>query len=1186
MRRTVLTAPPFLLLLIFLPVWAVFVPAQTVTGGIRGLILDASGAVVPSAAIVARNIATNLEYRTASGNEGIYQVPNLPPGKYVLTVALPSFKSAEYVDIDVRIGTDVVVDVRLEPGAPSESITVVAARSSPVQADSVQISASFGARAIEDLPIATPSGGLDGIALLIPGVIRGLGSSNGNGTTLSVNGNRDRSNNFTIDGVDNNDLSVGGPSYFVVNPAAVAEFQVITNNFSAEYGRNQGAIVNIVSRTGSNGLHGSVLWAHRDRKNWDSLTNLERRSGQLDPSPGLFNVFGYGVGGPIIKDRAFFFTSAQLYFNPSTADLRATTLAPTPEGIQALKSAFPNNPAVQYFADYSAFALPIGNPTIRSDFPQSTIKVGNLTVPLAAPHRVLPRPDNRQEYTVRADGSVTEKDKVWGRWFFQDAPFRDALLDVAGWTGDLPTRSQQAGGGWVRTLGIRSLNEFRFNYSRLYALFGGGTGGGKGQIPQPDDIDKAMTLLSFPGFTAANGTPLLSVGHAAGYPQGRTVEVFQVTDTVALTAGRHQIRVGADIRKLQNRATYLPNFNGTFSIADGTRLASNNPNSLTLALGPATLEYPETDQFYFVQDDWRVRHNFTLNLGIRYENTGQPINLLNDITSARESDPAQAFWRQDLPLAGRVVPRIPTDGNNWAPRVGFVYSPRLSRGGVLGSLLGSEKTVISGGFAVAYDPAFYNMMLNMSTSAPMVFLTTTVMPVPDPVPTGEKVRNAAISAGGIARNAYNPRLLANTTVGGNFHSPYSEQWSLRWQREVTRNNVFEIRYVGTHGIGLFQTINANPNVGNLVSGFSRTARLESASGELRSIKFAGYPQLLPAGTTPLTCVDNPATPDNEAVCNGRLLPYGIIRERNNSARSICHGLQTRYDARFSDALIAGVAYSWGRAIDNSSEIASYPGGNTVAVAQNPLDITRAERGNSAYDARHAFSAHWMWELPWMRGRSGAIGQALGGWQVNGIVRVQTAIPFTPRQRQTNRNPYEDNAYMVGFFSSNSHFRPFNGNPAQAPDRVAITDMDACVFYAFCGSAGGVPILRQSPTGFWLMNNLNAGPASFTAVTPNDVRFIINGPGAAQMYGTPFGNLGRNTFLADRIESVDLSVFKKFRVTERISIQYRLELFNAFNHPNFEIPNSTHLDQAGRTFFNFQENDGGRRTISMSLLIIF
>ncbi len=222
----------------------------------------------------------------------------------------------------------------------------------------------------------------------------------------------------------------------------------------------------------------------------------------------------------------------------------------------------------------------------------------------------------------------------------------------------------------------------------------------------------------------------------------------------------------------------------------------------------------------------------------------------------------------------------------------------------------------------------------------------------------------------------------------------------------------------------------------------------------------------------------------------------------------------------------------------------------------------------------------------MRSQQGILGRIVGGWQVNGIVRVQTARLFTPSQQLTTRNPYEDTGLMANFFGSQSHFRPFNANPSQPLDRVAITDIDACIFYGLCGSAAGVPILRQSSTGFWLMNDLNAATRTFTAVSPNDVRFIINGPGAAQRFGTPFGNLGRNGFAGDRVEAVDLSFFKTFRVTEGISVQYRLELFNAFNHPNFGIPNSINLDNAGRTFFNFQENSGGRRSIAMSLHINF
>lgn len=176
--------------------------------------------------------------------------------------------------------------------------------------------------------------------------------------------------------------------------------------------------------------------------------------------------------------------------------------------------------------------------------------------------------------------------------------------------------------------------------------------------------------------------------------------------------------------------------------------------------------------------------------------------------------------------------------------------------------------------------------------------------------------------------------------------------------------------------------------------------------------------------------------------------------------------------------------------------------------------------------------------------------------------------------------------MAAFYGSLSQMRPFSGNPKAPLTSVGITDVDACIFYGKCGTAGGQPLLRTSSTGFFLLNDLNKATPVFTEVTRDNVRFIVNGPGAAQVFGIPFGDIGRNTFRGDRIENMDLSVFKTTKVGERVSVQYRLNLFNAFNHPNFGIPNSIRLDQAGTTFFNFQENSGGRRVMEMALRIMF
>lgn len=1167
------------------------VSSQSATGGIRGAVTDPSDAAVPGAAVTAKNVATGLEIKTKTTSEGIYSIPRILPGKYTVSIEIQGFKKAEFNEVEVSLGKDTVIDAKLETGAISEVVTVTGgAEAALVEKDTVQISTTFQQKKVTDLPVNTPGGGLDRIALLSPGVTVGFGNVNGNGLTLSANGQRARSNNFTIDGVDNNDLSIGGPNYFVRNPDVVGEIQIVTNNFSAEYGRNSGAIVNYVSRSGTNSYHGSVGWDHQDNANFNSLTNIEKRSGQKEPLPSLNNIFTYGVGGPVIKNKVFFYTTGFFRRNPQLLDLRTSSLAPTAAGIAALKAAYPNNAAVQYYADYSAFNLPLGNPTIRPDVAQSSITVGTTVVPMAAVQRAVPFNNRIDEYTVRGDANLSEKHRFWGRYFWQKSPNVNAGVGVDGWTYDNPALSKQIGGGWNWTITSRLNNEFRFNYSKLFVLFGGGTTGGKGQIPEVEKIDLAFARFS-PTFTAANGAAVLGVGPATNLPQGRNVEAYQFSDNLGLVHGNHQMKLGADIRKLKNTAPFLPNVNGNFQFDSLTQLANNTPTSLTVALGPATLKYDEWDQFYYFQDDWRLRPNLTLNLGVRYENTGQPINLLNQVTVARENDPAQAFWLQSLPLEARVNPKIPVDGNNLAPRLGFVYSPKFDRG-LLAKVFGNDKTTIRGGFGTAYDATFYNLMLNISTAAPTVFLTTVSnFGVPNAAPTGDKVRAAAVASGLIAFNKFDPRFLNRTTINANMRAPYVEQWSFGIQREIGRN-VVEVRYVGNHSVGQFQTINQNPFIGNLVNGFTRTYYDPTAATN-KTLTLAGFPNLLPSNVKPLTCTDNTATPYNEGACNGRIYQAAAARERINGAQSTYHGLQSRFDGRFRNDVIYGLTYTWSHAIDNVSEVFQFNTGNSNPVSQNPLNLTSDERGNSGFDVRHSFTANLIYELPFGKGKYffGNSGRLLdlvvGGWQVNGTARVQNAVWFTPIHPTSANNPYEDVTYMNAFIGV-AQMRPFNGNPKAAVGSVAITDVDACVFYGLCGTQGGQPILRTSSSGYYLMSDLNkrdsAGNRIFTPVTPNDVRFIINGPGAAQKFGTPFGNVGRNTFRGDRIETVDFSVFKTFHVTERINLQYRLEMINALNHPVFGIPNSISLNNLN--FFNFQENSGGRRVISMGLRVRF
>ena len=248
----------------------------------------------------------------------------------------------------------------------------------------------------------------------------------------------------------------------------------------------------------------------------------------------------------------------------------------------------------------------------------------------------------------------------------------------------------------------------------------------KGCIPDTTLLDKAFTNVSLSGIRAA-GVSLQGIGPATNLPQGRQVRVAQFADSLSWVSGKHSMIMGVEFRDLSTPVPCLPNINGAFRFSTAARLVANAPTQVILVAGDPTINYKEKDQFYFFQDNWKVRENLTLELGVRYEYTGSPINKLHDLTVARESNASTAIWLQSLPLAARTFPQIPVDKNNFAPRLGFAWSPRMGHGGFAKALFGeNDATVIRGGYSIAYDPAFYNILLNVSTSAPAVFNNTIV----------------------------------------------------------------------------------------------------------------------------------------------------------------------------------------------------------------------------------------------------------------------------------------------------------------------------------------------------------------------------------------------------------------------------------------------------------------------------
>jgi hypothetical protein len=1256
--------------LILVPSLSAF--GQATTGSLRGNVADPNGAQVAGAKVEVKNEGTGVITQSTTNDEGAFNVPNLIPGLYTVTVEASGFSKKAVTNVKVSLGEISVLPVELAVGAASETVTVVSSGEELINKEQAQISATFESRKITDLPSNGAGGGLDTIALLAPGVVASRNSGvNTDGAGLSVNGNRGRSNNFQIDGSDNNDLSIGGPSLFVDNQSQVAEYQVVSNNFSAQYGRNSGAVVNIVTKSGGNEFHGDLFEYHQDAFHLNSLTNLERRNGQTRPSRNLYNAFGGTAGGPIWlpkfgeggksiwkgKDRAFFFFSYQGIRNPSTFIARGTGLAFLPSEFSRLSSSFPGNTAIGDIVSLGAFAAQHGNVRARTDAAQlavgggaapsafyfgvlpdkcttrvirvggtptgtcvglpyttfinpatgapfltggpfDVINLGTAAAPnlfqAAFPERDYSTPFTENEWSYRFTVKATNKDNIDFRHLYQKQLFVNNGGSSNGFSYDVPATSKNLGGTWTRQISNAMVNEVKITTQDLDVEFGGTAENfGVFSIPSPANIADTIASISFGGNISGlkGATALQTIGGATNIPQGRLVKVYQYADTLNWTRGSHSMVLGAEYKHLVNTVPFLPLYQGSFGFSQAgnsvTRLVNNAPSAISLTAGEPITTYKENDQYYFFQDDYKVRPNLTLNLGVRYEYTGQPINQLHDITLARENS-SKAIFDPSLPIAIRTVPTVPPDKNNWAPRVGFAYTPHFWK-----KFMGEDATVIRGGFAIAYDPAFYNILLNLQNVAPYsaalslattnALSSTTTSPLPLPGnPTAVHNQEVASNSGVLPLGKLDPRYLSQTQVAPDFHSPYSEQFSFGIQRQISRNHVFEVRYVGTQGVDLFQNVNANFFIKPLVNGLDL-----SAFGGPAYNSFPSFANLLPAGTTFQTCTNLTSTPFvDESACNGRQFRTAGVTVRDNGAHSTYHSMQTRYSGRFlRNNLSINASYTFSKTIDNASEIFAFDDIGS-ANSQNPFDRGDAERSVSNLNRPHAFSMSFIYDIPFRKDQRGFVGHLLGGWQLNGIHVATSGNPFTPGE-SSNGSFGLGNTYLT------SGDRPFISNPNAPAGNVAISAVDAWLLFIDAPDPG------RSSRVFYSVNTHNQG-GGWVPVNLDQVRFIINAPGAASIIGTPFGSMPRNYLTGPAINQLNLSVFKTTNVGERLKVQFQVSAFNVLNHPQpgygvtanngatGYLPNRT-LENAGKvgsSFDDFGDMNLARRIIQFGLRFIY
>lgn len=1133
--------------------------AQVSTGSISGNLIDAQGAAVPNAEVKATNKASNQVLLSTSDNSGVFHLAQLQPGTYRLEISKQSFRKVVFDSVEVAVGADKGLgNITLELGEVTATVEVSAAQPL-IESTQAQVTNDFTTADLTTFPNVLENQGLDLLALTVPGVAmtRDLGFSNTNGTGFEVNGIRGRNNDQQIDGQNNNDNSVAGPGLFVSDVEFVQEYQITTSNFSPEYGRNSGSVVNVITKSGSNNVHGAV-YGTESNSVLNALSNTQKAFEGLK-KPARFNdeFTGGTIGGPLWKDHVFFFggfdneivSQQQVYTSGADNTGGAVgSLTPTPNGIATLVACYGNTPSVQALQTFGPFAIKGGSPasvpgTIsvpapgpgQTQSPQLTNCADGVSrfLEVSQVERTLPTGSKAYNFPIRLDIQST-KNHFYGRYLYNRSTFYNAdsfFGASAGYPNNVPALSQDYGFSWVRTLSTRQSNEFRASYGRLNVEFGGNA---LGTVPDQGNVGSALARVSF------NGTTFLGYGPATNEPQGRIVNTYQLQDNWSYFVGRHGLKAGVNFTYQRSPNIFLPNFNASYRFSNYSTYGPDTPNRIQIAQGNPSLDFREKDTFAYFGDDFKIRNNLTLNLGITYTYYGQPANLFHTLTVKNQSG-SNPLWNPAVPTSATEFPTIPAPKNSWGPGLGFAWTPRFG-----GLLTGNGKTVVRGGYRLVYDPPFYNIYINISSSAPIVFLQT-LSSTSTPIgthnllanPTGPN--NRADLASALVRGAFDPRTFNDTTITPNFGPQRTHEWSFGIQRELVQGMVFETRYVGNHATDLYQTINGNPRIDGLL---------------------AAFPNLVPSNLTPCTTPTTILGPGQtthpelgRVNCN-----LGVVRERTNSAYSDYNGVQVELrSSQLWHQLSMKTNYTFSKTTDNASEIFStFGGGGTQAFAQNQLNHTTAEHGLSGIDFPNSWTLTAYEELPVYRRQQGPLGHILGGWGISGTYFITSGQPYTPVQFALNagvagQRPYYDNGMVNAFYGTiDQALRPYLGNPSAPVSQVGIYAADACAEF-------GVGC-TQTATTLLSLNAINATGAE-TVVTNKDVRFIANAPMANTVFNNPFGNVARNSARDAWSNIANLQFFKTILVRENFKVQWHMSMINAFNHPNFSSVDPF-LDDAG------------------------
>jgi hypothetical protein len=927
-RRLGLPALSVLACLAAVPSWG-----QSTAGTILGSVADEQQGAVVGASVTVRNVDTNVARTVVTDATGRFRMPNLPPGNYQVSVDLTGFASYIRSGITLAVNQDAVLEVVMKPATLTETVTVQS--DAPLlNTTTPEVGVRFDTKRVAELPVSNQRD-VFALALSAPGVSQ-LGSGQAefaSGTNFAVNGGRVRSNNFMVDGQDSNDPSVTGRLQPINMTDVVQEIRLITNQFTAEYGRAAGSVMNVVTKSGTNALHGSGSW-FLNRDSWNSRSNLDEAAQTACAASGCpqeapfrkTDQYGGTLGGPIVKDRTFFFVGYQRWTDRALGSGQTLNGAPTEAGRQVLQQAAGSLPQVQALLKHlPAAQTPLGR---SATF---TLNGQTYVVPLGSITSSADQERRNDQAMVRLDHHFSPDHTLSARYLYSDQLLTgfNSQVTPAGLLNISPT-TQHAGNLWLTSILSNTLvNELRFAVQTLDTAT---------EPEDPTSLEIPSIEISELGLSGFNAGPTrTAIGYGVNLPQSRKNQTYQIQETLSYQSGGHAFKFGFDLRRNNVDSDFNPTIRGRLaystlqSYVDDVALAAsiNKP----LPGGQQVVNYKWDDYYFFAQDEWRLHDTLTLTLGARYELPGNAVESLvtlnGDILAVAGNDPRFAL----SPVPGK-------DKNNIQPRVGFNWNPHTGQSGLLGFITGGDKLVVRGGFARTNDYQFLNLALNIASSFPFV---GAINIAPSRQPDGS---NGISSAFGRLPNAAvsgNPMLLTRTVVAEDFRAPILDQFSFELQRQMTDNFVLRAGYVGTRGKDLFQTLEGNP-----FRPFS-TQRVDPTRG--------------------------------------------LIRLRTNTGESTYHSLQLSGEQRFNKGFSAGFHYTYSSFKDDGSDTFN-PSSGEVATPQDPFDIDAGEFAPSTYDRPHRFTANFVWELPVLKEQKGVLGRLFGGWQISSASTWQSGVPFT------------------------------------------------------------------------------------------------------------------------------------------------------------------------------------------------